>query len=76
MKSMNRISSRPLCFREGDRISAVHQVDSHFYRQGVSYVVIETDHNDQTLMAQDETGRVGKWIPWAYCTSVNHDRAA
>lgn len=71
-----KLETNNLRFLEGDRIAAIGRFDRHSYLRGMSYVVIETDHNDQTLKAQDEYGRVGEWIPWSCCAPAWQDRAA
>lgn len=76
MKQKSNIQKIRPRFQEGDRIAAINRFDSHSYQRGVSYVVIETDHNDQTLKAQDESGRVGEWIPWSICTAAWQGHAA
>lgn len=61
---------KPCPFQIGDRIRPNGGYDYHDYEQGRTYFVADTDPNDHTLRARDETGRVGSFIRWTDCTGI------
>ncbi len=61
---------KPCPFQVGSRIRPNGGYDYHDYEQGRTYFVADTDPNDHTLRARDETGRVGSFIRWTDCTGI------
>jgi hypothetical protein len=58
-------------FRIGGRIRPIAMFEHHRYKPGGIGVVTQIDANDRTLKASDAEGRVGRWIRWCDCESVD-----
>jgi hypothetical protein len=58
-------------FKIGARIRPIAMFEHHRYKPDENYVVTQIDTNDRTLVARNAEGRVGRWIRWCDCESID-----